>query len=144
VLASWPKTTVSAIADLLPPKALSWIEHPQEIVMNNNNLESFQKIGQQNMDKALKILGEWHEGWRAISTEMTDFTKRSFDEGAATVEKLLSAKSFDQAVAIQSDFAKRTFDGYVHELSRIGSLYAQLFRNSYEPVEGKQYSAQRK
>jgi hypothetical protein len=54
--------------------------------------ENFQKLSQQNMEKALKILGNWQEGWRTISTEMTDFTKRSFEDGAATVEKLLSAK----------------------------------------------------
>jgi hypothetical protein len=100
--------------------------------MMNNNFENFQKLRQQNMDKALKILGEWHEGWRTISAEMTDYTKRSFEEGAATVEKLRTAKSIDQAIAIQSDFAKRAFDAYFHELSKIGSIYAQLFKNSYE------------
>ena len=92
--------------------------------MNNNNLENFQK--------ALKILGEWQEGWHAISTEMTDFTKRSFEDGAATVEKLIGAKSLDQAVAIQGDFAKRILDAYMHELSKIGGIYAQLLKNSYD------------
>jgi hypothetical protein len=96
-----------------------------------NNLQNFQKLSQQNMDKALKIIGEWQEGWRTISAQMTDFTKRSLDDGAATAEKLMGAKSFDQVMAIQSDYAKRTFDGYVHELSRIGSVYADLFKNSY-------------
>ena len=100
--------------------------------MNNNNLDNFQKLSQQNMVKALKIIGEWQEGWRTISVQMTDFTKRSLDDGAATVEKLLSAKSFDQAMAIQSDFAKRTFDAYIHELSKIGDMYAQLFKKSYD------------
>ena len=50
----------------------------------------------------------------------------------ATVEKLRTAKSIDQAIAIQSDFATRTVDAYFHELSRIGSIYAQLFKSSYE------------
>ena len=99
----------------------------------NNGLE-LQKLGQQNMDKALKIIGEWHEGWRAISAQMTDFTKRSLDDGVATVEKLVSAKSLDQAMAIQTDFVRRAFDGYFHELSWIGRLYANLFKNSYEPA----------
>jgi len=110
----------------------------------NDNLAEFQKLGRQNMDKALKIIGEWHEGWRTISAYMTDFTKRSFDDGAATVEKLLTTKAFDQAMAIHTDFAKRTFDGYVHELSRIGSIYADHFKNSYEPIEhAPRNSAQR-
>jgi hypothetical protein len=76
---------------------------------------------------------------------LTDFTRRSFEDGAATVEKLLRAKSLDQAVEIQSDFAKRTFDGYIHELSKVGGIYAQLLKSSYEPIEqALQNSAQRK
>src|SRR5215475_15200327 len=94
-----------------------------------NNHETFQRLGQQNVEKAIKMFGEWNKGWQTISAEMTDFTRRSLEDGIATVEKLLTTKSFDQAMAIQSDFAKRTFDGYVHELSRIGSIYAGLFQN---------------
>jgi len=100
--------------------------------MNNNNLENFHKLSQQNMERALKILGEWQDGWRTISTEMTDFTKRSFEDGAATIEKLLTAKSLDQAAAIQTDFTKRAFDAYFHELSKMGNIYTQLLKNAYE------------
>lgn len=110
-----------------------------------NNLENFQKLGQQNFDAAMKMFGHWSKGWRTITTDMTAFTKRSLEDGAATVEKLLSAKSLDQAVGIQSDFTKRTFDGYVHELSKIGGIYAQLFKDPYEPIDqALQNSAQRK
>src|SRR5262249_38695787 len=110
----------------------------------NDNLVEVQKLGQQNMDKALKIIGEWHEGWRTVSALIKDFTKRSFDDADVTVDKLLTTNPLDQAMAIQTDFAKRTFDSYVHELSRIGSIYAVLFKNSYDPIEhDPQNSAQR-
>lgn len=99
------------------------------------NFESFQRLGQQNVDTAIKMFGEWNKGWRTITAEMTDFTKRSFEDGAATVEKLLRAKSLEQAVGIQSAFTTRTFDGYVHELSKIGGMYAQLLKDSCEPLE---------
>ena len=99
------------------------------------NFESFQRLGQQNVDTAIKMFGEWNKGWRTITAEMTDFTKRSFEDGAATVEKLLRAKSLEQAVEIQSDFTARTFDGYIHELSKIGGVYAQLLKDSCEPLE---------
>jgi len=99
-----------------------------------NNFEAIQRLGQQNVDTAIKMFGEWNKGWRTITAEMTDFTKRAFEDGAATAEKLFRTNSVDQAMAIQSDFAKRTFDGYIHELSRIGTIYAELYKNSYEPI----------
>jgi len=110
-----------------------------------NNLETYQKLGQQNVDEALKMFGEWNKVGARSPSKLTDFTRRSFEDGAATVEKLLRAKSLDQTVEIQSDFAKRTFDGYIHELSKVGGIYAQLLKDSYEPIEqALQNSAQRK
>ncbi|HEY1243766.1 MAG TPA: phasin family protein [Hyphomicrobiaceae bacterium] len=99
------------------------------------NFEGFQKLGQQNVDVAMKMFGEWSRGWQVIATEMTDYTKRSFEEGTATVEKLLSAKSFEQAVEIQTGYARRAYDDYMHQVSKIGGLYADLAKEAYKPVE---------
>jgi hypothetical protein len=99
------------------------------------NFEDFQKIGQQNVDAAMKVLGEWNRGWQAIAAEINDYTKRSFEEGTAAVEKLLAARSFEQAVEIQTGFAKRAYDDYMHQLSKIGGLYAELAKEAYKPVE---------
>jgi hypothetical protein len=99
------------------------------------NFDDFQKLGQQNVDTAMKLMGEWSKGWQAIAAEMTDYTKRSFEESTATVEKLLSAKSFEQAFEIQTGFAKRAYDDYMHQVSKIGGLYADLAKEAYEPVE---------
>ena len=104
-------------------------------MMKNMNLDDFQKLGQHNMDTAMKMFGEWNKGWQAIAAEMSDYTKRSFEEGTATFEKLLSAKSVEQAVEIQTGFAKRTYDGYMHQMSRIGGMYAELAKEAYKPVE---------
>jgi hypothetical protein len=99
------------------------------------NFDDFQKLGQQNVDTAMKMLGEWSKGWQAIAAEMTDYTKRSFEEGTATVEKLMSAKSVEQAVEIQTGYAKRAYDDYMHQVSKLGGLYAELAKEAYKPVE---------
>jgi hypothetical protein len=99
------------------------------------NLEDFQKLGQTNMETAIKLLGEWSKGWQSIAVEMSDYTKKSFEEGTAAFEKLLSAKSVEQAVEIQAGFAKRAYDGYMHQMSKLGGLYAELAKEAYKPVE---------
>ena len=99
------------------------------------NIEDFQKFGQYNMDAAMKMFGEWSKGWQTIAVEMTDYTKRSFEEGTATSEKLLSAKSMEQAMEIQSGYARRAYDGYLHQMSKLGGLYAELAKEAYKPVE---------
>jgi hypothetical protein len=83
----------------------------------------------------MKMFGEWSKGWQTIASEMTDYTKRSFEEGTATFEKLLSAKSVEQAMEIQSGYARRAYDGYLHQMSKIGGLYAEWAKEAYRPVE---------
>src|ERR1700730_1065241 len=99
------------------------------------NFEDFQRLGQSNVETAMKMLGEWSKGWQSIAAEMSDFTKKSFEEGTAAFEKLLSAKSVEQALEIQAGFAKRSYDGYMHQMSKIGGLYAELAKEAYRPVE---------
>jgi hypothetical protein len=99
------------------------------------NIEDFQKFGQYNVDAAMKMYGEWSKGWQAIAAEMTDYTKRSFEESSATFEKLLSARSVEQAVEIQSGYARRAYDGYLHQISKLGGMYADWAKEAYKPVE---------
>lgn len=100
-----------------------------------SNFQDFQKFGQVNVDTAMKAMGDWNKGWQAIAAEMSDYSKRAFEDGTATFEKLLSAKSLEQAFEIQSGFAKRAYDDYVQQLTKIGSMYSSLAKDAYKPVE---------
>lgn len=97
--------------------------------------EDFQKLGQTNVDAAMKAFGEWNKGWQAIAAEMTDYTKRSFEDSSTTFEKLVSSRSIEQVMEIQTTYAKRAYDEYVHQLTKIGGMYAELAKEAYRPVE---------
>ncbi|MGD9667903.1 MAG: phasin family protein [Hyphomicrobiaceae bacterium] len=100
-----------------------------------NGIEDFQKLSQSNMDAAMKIFGEFNKGWQAIAAEFSDYTKRSFEDGTQTLEKLMAAKSLEQAVDIQSKYVKRSYDEYMHQLAKVGSMYAELAKEAYRPME---------
>jgi hypothetical protein len=99
------------------------------------SFDAIPNLGQTDVDSDMKVMGEWNKGWQAIASEVTDYTKRSFEEGTATFEKLLSAKSIEQAVEIQTGYAKRAYDEYMHQVSKIGGLYAELAKEAYKPFE---------
>ena len=99
------------------------------------SFDDMQKLSQTNVDTALKLFGVWNKGWQAIAAEMSDYTKRSFEESTATMEKLMSSKSVEQAVEIQTSYAKRAYDDYMQQMSKIGGLYASMAKEAYKPVE---------
>ena len=100
-----------------------------------NGFEEIQKLGKDNMDTAVKAFGEFNKGFQAIATEVTDYSKKAFEEGTATFEKLAGAKSVEQAVQIQSDYAKKAYEDYVTQASKIGEMYVDLAKEFYTPVE---------
>lgn len=99
------------------------------------NFQDFQKLSQANTDAAMKIFGDWGKGWQAIAAEMSDYSKRAFEDGTATFEKLLSAKSLEQAYEIQTSYAKRAYDDYMQQMTRIGGMYTNLAKDAMKPVE---------
>jgi hypothetical protein len=97
--------------------------------------DDMQRMNQTGIDTAMKLFGEWGKSWQAIAAEMTDYTKRSFEDGTQTVEKLMTAKSVEQAIEIQSTYAKRAYDDYMHQITKLGSMYTELAKEAYRPME---------
>ena len=93
------------------------------------------KFGKEFMDTGLKSLASLSKGWQSIAVEATEFTKKSIETGSATVEKLVSAKSLEKAIEIQTDYAKSAYEGFVAEATKISELYAELYKDAYKPFE---------
>ena len=97
--------------------------------------EDLQKLGQQNVDMTMRSVGEWNKGWQTIAAEMSDYTKRSYEDGTQTFEKLSGVRSFEQAFEIQSDYARRAYEDYMAQMSKLGNLYSEMAREAMKPVE---------
>ncbi len=98
--------------------------------------DNVQKLGKDNADAAFKAFGAVSKGAQAIAVEATEFAKKSFEQSAATLEKLASARSLDKAVEIQTDYMKSAYEGLVAQSTRMGELYANLAKESLKPLQG--------
>ena len=100
------------------------------------NYEDLQKLGSDGLEVAMKQFGAFSKGAQAIASEVADYSKQSFEATAATAEKLVGVKSLETALAIQSEFVKSAYDGFVARSTKLGSLYADLAKETYKPLEG--------
>ena len=97
--------------------------------------DEVQRAGKNGFDAAVSSFGEANKGFQAIAAEVTAYSKKSFEDGTRAFEQLIGAKSFEQALEIQSQYAKTAFEAYVAQASKIGEMYVGLARNAYQPVE---------
>jgi hypothetical protein len=97
--------------------------------------EEFQKVGKDGFDAVVRSFGEYNKGFQAIAAEVTDYSKKAFEDGTRAFEQLIGAKSIEQAIEIQSQYAKKAYDAYVAEVSKLGEMYVGLAKDAYKPVE---------
>ena len=100
------------------------------------NFEDFQKLGKDNVDVAMKQFGTVSKGWQAIAAEFADYSKKSFEDGSAALEKLFGAKSLEKAIEVQSEYVKGAYEGFVAQTTKFGELYTDLAKETYKPLEG--------
>ena len=106
--------------------------------------DQVQRAGKDGFDAAVSSFGEANKGFQAIAAEMASYSKKSFEDGTRAFEQLIGAKSFEQVIEIQSQYAKKAFEAYVAQASKIGEMYVGLARSAYQPVEQAAAKAARK
>lgn len=106
------------------------------------SFDEIQKMGRANLDSAVTSFGEVNRGFQAIASEMSDYGKKAFEDGAKTFEQLIGCKSIEQAVDVQTTYARKAYDDYVAQMSKLGEMYADLAKEAYRPVEKAYAKAQ--
>ena len=103
--------------------------------------ETAQKTAKDNLDLVVKNFGTASQGAQAIAKETTDFAKTAFEHGSSTFTQLAGTKSVEKALELQTSYAKGAYEGFVAYATKIGSMYADLAKESMKPLEGIMASA---
>jgi hypothetical protein len=74
-------------------------------------------------------------GAQAIALAYGDYTRKSYLTGRFLVERLITARSFEEAIEIQGDFAKQAYANFVAHSERICELYGAWAQQCFRPFE---------
>jgi hypothetical protein len=66
---------------------------------------------------------------------MMEYSKSAFDDAIRTWEQLIGVRSLEQAMQIQSDYAKRVYENHMAELKKLGEMTVGMMREASKPVE---------
>ncbi len=100
------------------------------------DFEAFQKFGKEQLEASQAAFTEVTKGLQAIATEAQDYSKKSLESGSAFVEKLIGVKKLDEAITLQSEYAKQSYEGFVAQATKLGEMYAAVAKEAFKPVEG--------
>ncbi|TFF25254.1 phasin family protein [Jiella endophytica] len=100
-----------------------------------NMYEDAGKFTKEAMDNALKSFAAMTKGFQQITAETADFTKRSYENQTAMMEKLFQAKTLDKTIELQSEYAKSSYETWVAQMTKMGDIYADIAKETYKPFE---------
>ena len=94
-----------------------------------------QPVGNRQIKAAAASANGVSIDFQAIATAYSDYTRKSFEETKAFVEKLSGVRSLDKAIEIQTEYAKQAYLTFVTESQKIRGLYSDLAKQSLNPFE---------
>lgn len=74
------------------------------------------------------------KGLQAIAAETTDYSKKSFEKSRAHFEKVIGVKNFNEAIQLQSDFAKSSYEDFMAQATKIGEMYSNFAKEAFKPI----------
>ena len=98
------------------------------------NLPDIKAFGKAPFEAFSAATASSTKGLQAIAAETTDYSKKSFEKSRVLFEKLTGVKKIDEAIQLQSDFAKSAYEDFVAQATKIGEMYSSLAKEAFKPI----------
>jgi phasin family protein len=110
-------------------------EAPEMLEPMQKASEDLQELGKDNYDGMVRSYGEVNKTFQTIAERWTDFSKQSLEDAMRAWQQMISAKSPEQLHQIQSDYAKKAYDDWMAEMTKLGEMYSSAAHDAQNPAE---------
>ena len=87
------------------------------------SLEDVTSFQRENAEALAETATLAQKGFEAIASESATFTKKSFEDSVAVAKKALSSTNVQDAIELQTEFAKTAVDAYLGHMKKIGEMF---------------------
>ena len=100
----------------------------------SKGFEGLTAFGQENVDafvKSSEIAAKAAEG---IGTEISAYSKKSFEDGVAAAQDFASAKTLTELFEKQTSYAQTAFEGFVSQATKMNEIYVAAAKDITAPA----------
>ncbi len=94
-------------------------------------------FGKENVEAAVEAGTVATKGVEEINAEIVDYAKTAMADQMAVFGKLMAAKSPQEVIEMQTEFAKTSFDAMVARTTKIGEMSTKLANDAFAPVTAR-------
>ena len=100
----------------------------------SKGFEGLTTFGQENVDALVKSSEIAAKAAEGIGTEISAYSKKSFEEGVAAAQDLASAKTLTELFEKQTSYAQTAFEGYVSQATKMNEIYVAAAKDITAPL----------
>jgi phasin family protein len=100
--------------------------------MNELNAQS-----KHNLEAVVASVAAASKGAEALGAQAMAYSKKSMDDHMAAAKSLSGAKSIQEAVELQTAWAKSTLEAYLAEVNRASETIAASMKETFTPISAR-------
>jgi phasin family protein len=99
--------------------------------------EQWTDVGRENFTAVMRANVALSEGLEALGKEVIQYARRSFEQAAETATALLGAKTFEDVVQLNTQFAKTNMECLIERSARLSEMGVKVASDAMAPLGGR-------
>jgi phasin family protein len=99
--------------------------------------EQLTDLGRDNFAAVLRANTALSDGFEAMGKEVILYARRSFEQAAETATALLGAKTFEDVVQLNTEFAKANLERLIERSAKLSEMGVKLASEALAPLGGR-------
>jgi phasin family protein len=91
----------------------------------------------ENLEAVAASVAAATKGAEVLGAQALAFSKKSIEDNIAAAKALTSAKSLQEAVELQTGFAKSSMEAFVAEMTKMSETAAASFKDTFSPLNAR-------
>jgi len=90
--------------------------------------------GKKNLEAVVASATAAQKGVEALSAQTVAYGKKSWEDGVAAAQSLAQARSVQEALELQTNWAKSAAETYLAEVTRMTDVFTASVKDSFKPI----------
>ena len=97
-------------------------------------------LNKQSVEAMMKAGNIWAKGYESLGKTYFTFAQVSAERGGEAAKAMMKAKTLQDVIDVQTDFAKQRFDHFVAEGTKMSEMSAKVATDAMQPLQ-KQFDS---
>lgn len=104
-------------------------------------LNEVNAAGKRNLEAVVESVTAATRGAETLGAQTLAYTKKSWEDGVNAAQALAQAKSVQEAIEVQTTWAKSAIESYLAEMTRATDIVSASVKDSLKPINERTTAA---